>query len=47
MVVDPIVQVRFPKQAAAGWLEWQGQKYFFVGEESRRDFAAKNKIAIA
>jgi YHS domain-containing protein len=47
MVVDPVAQVRFPKQAAAGCLEWQGQKYYFVGEDTRREFAQQNKIAIA
>jgi YHS domain-containing protein len=47
MVEDPIAHVRFPKQAAATTLEWQGQKFYFVGEETRRAFAEQNKIAIA
>jgi YHS domain-containing protein len=47
MVEDPIVHVRFPQQAAATTLEWQGQKFYFVGEETRREFADQNKIAIA
>lgn len=47
MVEDPIVHVRFPQQAAATTLEWQGQKFYFVGEETRREFAEQNKIAIA
>jgi YHS domain-containing protein len=46
MVEDPIAQVRFPKQAAAAILDWQGQKYYFIGEETRREFAQKNKIAV-
>jgi YHS domain-containing protein len=46
MVEDPIAKVRFPKQAAGATLDWQGQTYHFVGEETRREFAAKNKIAI-
>jgi YHS domain-containing protein len=46
MVEDPIAHVRFPKQAAATTLEWQGQKFYFVGEETRREFAEKNKIQI-
>jgi YHS domain-containing protein len=44
MVEDPIAKVRFPKQAAGATLEWQGQKYYFVGEETQREFAAKNKV---
>jgi YHS domain-containing protein len=47
MVEDPIAHVRFPKQAAATTLEWQGRKFYFVGEETRREFAEQNKIAIA
>jgi YHS domain-containing protein len=47
MVEDPITHVRFPKQAAATTLEWKGQKYYFVGEETHREFAKQNKIAIA
>jgi len=46
MVEDPIAKVSFPKQAAATSLEWQGQTFYFVGEETRREFAEKNKIAI-
>jgi YHS domain-containing protein len=46
MVEDPIAHVRFPKQAAATVLEWQGQKFYFVGEETCREFAEQNKIAI-
>src|SRR5690348_450253 len=38
MVEDPIAHVRFPKQAAATTLEWQGRKFYFVGEETRREF---------
>lgn len=46
MVEDPIAKVRFPKQAAGATLDWQGQKHYFLGEETRREFAQKNKIAI-
>jgi YHS domain-containing protein len=45
MVEDPIAHVRFPKQAAGASLDWQGQKYYFLDEETRREFAQKNKIA--
>jgi YHS domain-containing protein len=44
MVEDPIAHVSFPKQAAASTLEWQGKKFYFIGEETRREFAEKNKI---
>jgi hypothetical protein len=46
MVEDPIAHVRFPKFAAAATLESDGQKYYFIGDETRREFAQKNKIAI-
>lgn len=46
MVEDPIAQVRFPKQAAGATLQWSGQTYYFIGDETRREFARKNKIAI-
>jgi len=38
MVVDPVIGVRFPKFAAGATLEWQGKTYFFVSDESRREF---------
>jgi len=44
MVEDPIAHVRFPKLAAATTLEWQGKKFYFIGEETRREFAKQNKI---
>jgi YHS domain-containing protein len=46
MVEDPIAHVRFPRTAAATTLEWKGQKYYFIGEDSRREFAQQNKIPI-
>ena len=46
MVEDPITHAQFPDFAAGATLEWQGQKYYFVAEETRREFAEKNKIAI-
>jgi hypothetical protein len=47
MVEDPIAHVRFPKQAAGATLEWKGQKLYFLGEETRREYAERNSIAIA
>ena len=38
MVEDPIAHVRFPRIAAATTLEWGGRKYYFIGEETRREF---------
>jgi YHS domain-containing protein len=46
MVEDPITQVRFPNFAAAATLEFQGKTYYFIGEETRREFAKKNGIAV-
>ncbi|MFL5245961.1 MAG: hypothetical protein ACJ8FY_28150 [Gemmataceae bacterium] len=43
MVEDPIAHIRFPKVAAATVLEWQGKKFYFVGEETRRQFVEQNK----
>jgi YHS domain-containing protein len=38
MVEDPVAHVRFPKHAAGATLEWKGKTYYFVGEETRREF---------
>ena len=46
MVQDPVAQVRFPSFAAGATLEWNGQKYYFLAEETLREFAERNKIAI-
>ena len=45
MVDDPVANVRFPKMAAAATVEWQGKTYYFVGEETRREFEQQNGIA--
>ncbi len=44
MVEDPVAHVSFPKQAAAATLEWKGQKYYFIAEETRREFEKKEGI---
>ncbi len=41
MVEDPVLHVRFPKFAAGATIEKDGKTYYFVGEESRRQFEAK------
>jgi YHS domain-containing protein len=38
MVNDPVIGVRFPKFAAGATLEWKGKTYFFVSDETRREF---------
>jgi YHS domain-containing protein len=42
MVEDPIAGIRFPKLAAAATLERDGKTYYFIGEETRREFEAKH-----
>src|SRR5262249_30611289 len=44
MVEDPIAHVSFPKHAAATTIELQGRKYYFIGEETRREFEKQHKI---
>jgi YHS domain-containing protein len=44
MVEDPIAHVHFPKVAAAATLEWQGKKFYFIGEETRREFEKQQGI---
>jgi YHS domain-containing protein len=46
MIEDPIAQVRFPNFAAGATLQWQGKTYYFIGEETRREFARQNGIAV-
>jgi YHS domain-containing protein len=43
MVEDPVAGIRFPKLAAAATLERDGKTYYFIGEETRREFEAKHK----
>ena len=44
MVEDPVAHVRFPKVAAATTLEWQGKTFYFIGEETRREFEKQQGI---
>ena len=46
MVEDPVAHVRFPAFAAGATLEWQGQKYYFIGEETRQEFARQHESAV-
>jgi YHS domain-containing protein len=45
MVEDPVARVTFPKVVAAATLEWQGRKFYFIGEETRREFEKQQGIA--
>jgi YHS domain-containing protein len=44
LVSDPIAKVDFPRYAAAASLEWKGKTYYFIGAETRDEFARENKI---
>ncbi len=41
MVEDPVAGVRFPKFAAGATLERNGKTYYFIGEQTRREFEAR------
>ncbi|MBX3448498.1 MAG: hypothetical protein KF777_03010 [Planctomycetaceae bacterium] len=45
MVDDPIAGVRFPKFAAACSLNHGGTTYYFIGEETRNEFAKQKGIS--
>jgi YHS domain-containing protein len=45
MVTDPVAGVSFPKHAAGATLEQGGKTYYFLGEETRREFQEKQKQA--
>jgi YHS domain-containing protein len=46
MVDDPIAGVRFPKFAAACSLNHGGTTYYFIGEETRGEFAKQKGISV-
>jgi YHS domain-containing protein len=46
MVEDPVAHVRFPDFAAGATLDWQGKTYYFVGEETRQEFARELESAV-
>jgi YHS domain-containing protein len=37
-VEDPVARVRFPKYLASSTLQRDGRAYYFVDEETRREF---------
>jgi YHS domain-containing protein len=42
MVSDPVAGVRFPRFAAASSLEWGGKTYYFIGDDTRREFESSH-----
>lgn len=46
LVEDPVAKVRFPLYAAGAMLEHEGQKYYFLGEETKCAFAAQRGIEL-
>jgi len=46
MVEDPIAHVRFPRVVAATSLDWGGQRFYFIGEETRREFEKQNAVGV-
>jgi YHS domain-containing protein len=43
MVQDPVAGVRFPKFAAAATLDWGGKTYYFIGDDTRREFEQSHR----
>lgn len=46
LVEDPVAKVRFPRYAAGATLEHEGEPYYFLAEETRREFAAQHGIKL-
>lgn len=46
MVQDPVSGTQFPKLAAGATLEREGHTYYFVSEETRREFEKQTAIAV-
>jgi len=44
MVEDPVASVRFPRFASAAQLEWKGKTYYFIGDDTRRQFEAMHGL---
>jgi YHS domain-containing protein len=44
MVEDPIARVRFPTEAAAASVEWDGKRHYFITDDSRREFERQHGI---
>lgn len=46
LVEDPITQIKFPKYAAGATLDWKGSTYYFVDQDSRKEFAKQKNIVV-
>jgi hypothetical protein len=44
MVEDPIAHVCFPKMAAVATVDWDGKKYYFIGADTRGEFAKQHGL---
>ena len=47
MVEDPVAGIRFPKYAAGATCQRDGKTYYFIADETRREFEAKHTAAKA
>ena len=45
LVEDPVAKVRLPKYAAAATVDWQGKTYYFISDDTRREFEKQKGIA--
>lgn len=45
MVEDPVANVRFPRFAAAATADWNGKTFYFIGEDTRREFEKQHGVA--
>jgi YHS domain-containing protein len=45
MVTDPVAGVRFPRFAAAATAQVGGKTYYFIADDTRREFEAKHAVA--
>jgi YHS domain-containing protein len=41
MVEDPVARIRFPKFSAGATLDRDGRTYYFISDETRREFEAR------
>ena len=43
MVEDPVARIRMSKMVARETLDWEGQTYYFIGAETRREFEKRHE----
>jgi YHS domain-containing protein len=44
LVEDPVAKVQLPKYAAAARIDWRNKTYYFISEETRREFEQQQGI---